>query len=813
MAANGHQPTGSEAPSPFFMKPLTHTPDYRFNLYVKGLDPTMTTRGLYELFKPYGNILACKTISDTETGSCRGGFVLFDNQESCAEARRAFTQQGLYVTIAHESASIKSLPVEISSPDIKPEVPEFDSSEAFPSLPSKPAKKKPQKKKISASKASQAPSTTSLKSPIPPQQTSNQADSTQSNESNESNASNHLNDHKINGSNTNGPSDRRHEDEICLIASTELSNDLKQGPSASSPRGSDTNGGFILGQSYLDFDSGFIGTHHQYLSEGYNNIGGFERSQSFLNEKPYMSVDDIDRYMNMLEINTASAVPQVSANMDDARQPIHANGAHISNTTIDDFMLEDRPRRDSTLHFDNLPEGLKYQELFELCAQYGSLILTSVDIRYINEECFGQGRVTFESHRDSTVAMAALMEKNYVVRHGETVDIYPTEPGIDDHLYDQYYQQHQDLLRLNDLAPYGMPDETLANYQLGFLQTTPGNMPFAPQIGESDERDHLWETPIPDHLYHYHANMRGESNPSPMDVDVEIFSQRHEKLSMLGISPQPISLSPASSSSSSLQPSHEWAEPSSEVSGLLSSEDHLLHELASQNSGSDPLENLDVATACPGSSSKLLSYSDIVKVPPKPTLQHKDDLSNHDLKRRGNTNKSLDEKEYRLNLFLKNLEPTMDEFKLYELCVQFGPVMSCRTITTNHGVCTGLGFVMYMSNESVDRAIQGLGELGYHAEVAVQSATNKLRCKTLSDMLFIQNIPPHIKENKLRDLFRPYALLMCHILRDPKTGKSRGVGFLKMKDTKVAERFIEEYHGRVLGKDWKLPLQASPAKP
>lgn len=35
------------------MKPLTKQPDYRFNLYVKGLAPTTTTRSLYELFKPY----------------------------------------------------------------------------------------------------------------------------------------------------------------------------------------------------------------------------------------------------------------------------------------------------------------------------------------------------------------------------------------------------------------------------------------------------------------------------------------------------------------------------------------------------------------------------------------------------------------------------------------------------------------------------------------------------------------------------------------------------------------------------------------
>lgn len=88
--------------------------------------------------------------------------------------------------------------------------------------------------------------------------------------------------------------------------------------------------------------------------------------------------------------------------------------------------------------------------------------------------------------------------------------------------------------------------------------------------------------------------------------------------------------------------------------------------------------------------------------------------------------------------------------------------MSCRTITTHHGVCTGLGFVMYISNESVDKAIKGLKDLGYHAEVAIQSATNKLRCKVKSDTLFLQNIPNHIKEAKVIlniDLLFPDCML------------------------------------------------------
>ncbi|KAF9434928.1 hypothetical protein BGZ76_007188, partial [Entomortierella beljakovae] len=770
------QPAASTDAAGFFMKPLTRPPDYRFNLYVKGLSPAMTTRGLYDLFKPYGNILACKILLDSESGSCRGGFVLFDNQDSCTEARRSLTQQGLYIAVAHESASIKNLPpADSSSPDTKPLIPEFDNSNDFPSLPSKPAVKKSLKKKTQAT---------------PP--TLNTQLSFHQAESNSAAAISAI-------------GTQLKEVSSSSAATRTAATEQTLGQNSSEPLSSNTQnyiGDYMLGPSFLDFDPVIAGNHQQFTYDSQGILGGFEWFPP--GDKPYVGgVDDIDRYMNMLELNNAFATPQVSGNQERVNRSTLANGAHITNTTIDDFMLEDRPRRDSTLQFEKLPDGLKYQELFEMCALYGPLVLTSVDIRYINEDCSGQGRVTFESHKDAEAAYSALLEKKYDVRHGDSADMYPTEPGIDDYLYDQYFQQHQDFLRSGNSAPYESPDEMLTSiYQPGFLSTS-GTTPFTPSTGESGEREHFWSTPIPDQPYQFDPSIRGERNSS-LDIDAESLSNKHEKLSMLGISPQSISPTSASSSVSSLQPSHEWTGQSSTDSRRLSS-DHYQNTQSTDSSESG--ESND--------SSKPLSYSDIVKVPAKPStlaLQNKEDAHQQDLRKRGNTNKSLDEKEYRLNLFLKNLEPDMDEFKLYEICVEFGPVMSCRTITTNHGVCTGLGFVMYINNQSVDMAIEGLKKRGYHAEVAVQSATNKLRCKTLSDMLFIQNIPSHVKESKLRDLFRPYTILTCNILRDPRTSKSRGVGFIKVKDTKIAERFIEEYHGRVLGKDWKLPLQVSPAK-
>ncbi|KAK3818813.1 MAG: hypothetical protein J3Q66DRAFT_178277 [Benniella sp.] len=340
--------------------------------------------------------------------------------------------------------------------------------------------------------------------------------------------------------------------------------------------------------------------------------------------------------------------------------------------------------------------------------------------------------------------------------------MYLSEPTIDDHLYDQYFQQHQDLLRFGDAGPYGSPDETLGGtYNPGFFSTTPGAQSFPP-LNSDFEPETMWNTPFPDKMSQADSGMLHGHVPS-LDRDMENLAYRHEKLSMLGISPQPISFSPASSSSSSLQQFHEMAESSPLAAKPISSERATESEMVTKTTTnttttmSDPSvsesdESAAAHVASPQDASKFLSYSDIVKAPVKPptTLQGKENLPHQDMKRRGNTNKSLDEKEYRLNLFLKNLEPNMDEYKLYDICVQFGPVMSCRTITMNHGVCTGLGFVMYINNECVDRAIEGLGKLGIHAEVAVQSATNKLRCKTLSDMLFIQNIPPHIKENKVQ---------------------------------------------------------------
>ncbi|CAO3563996.1 unnamed protein product [Mortierella alpina] len=644
-----HQPAGSEGTSGyFFMKPLTAAPDYRFNLYVKGLAPTTTTRSLFDLFKPYGDILACKTILDNDTGFCKGGFVLFDNQESCSEARRALTQQGLYVTVAHESVSIKNLPTAQHVPSkTAAVVPKIDNSDDFPSLPSKPSSKKQPHKGTQA--------TSSLMKSFPELESVNQC------------------------SPLSPPAIQSKESEVDdgAGATTAIEDTLRLGFSTLSQSSNLPSTTLSLGQSYLDFDGGFIGSHQQFLSEGYIHAAEYQRRPSFLEHK--WGVEDIDRYMNMLELNTSAIEPQPSSNLHNARRYPSIGGAHISKTTIDDFVLEERPRRESSLYFDDLPEGFTYLKLFECCAQYGSLVLTSVDVRYINEDCGGAGKVTFESHADSEVAFSSLSGLNYKVRK-EYEDFHSRGLGIDEHLYDQYYQQHMDFLKQSDNSTYESPNETLQHPSgRGYYSAQASFGPFTPLRRESNDHSTLdpWGSPtsafgaLDSNLPHWQA--------SGFVADVDDRAGTLEKPSMLRMSPFPSSLSPASSSSASSALLQDWPQSPSPATTTK----HPVCEAGSTdcNPKTDAQRSQHIinAAVAPRDLQKTVSYSDAVKVPTKPRVNQTTESSRsihaspqqQDLKRRGNTNKSLDEQEYRLNLYLKDLEPTMNEFRLYEICVQY----------------------------------------------------------------------------------------------------------------------------------------------
>ncbi|KAF9315832.1 hypothetical protein BG003_002628 [Podila horticola] len=717
----------------------TVTPvDDSFNLYVRGLSRDTTVQTLFRLFEPYGEIVSCKPMLDIKSGHCRGdGFVRFANEEGFRTARRELTQRGYYVSVAHETATMKHL-VTMERPQHANHSVAPEASDSFDVLRISPA---------DANLATglmmlghrQAHHLPLKGDPLPS---------------------------KINNEQPKAPKKESRPQtptiDTSLVTQCQMAEVVEvEAPWASQDAQAANNTAhapesegftFPFSPTYFEFANDRYGSYDG-LSNGPPYLNMFGQPSSFFQNKDNRnpSIDDIDNYMSHL--------PSL----------LSYGGMHARRSSSHDLLIENQRLQQAVLFFENLPDGETYLELFERCSQYGPLVLSSVDIRYINEDCHGQAKVTFSTSADSEIALRSLTDAGYNV----TREI--SEPSVDMDLYDQLNLQHPDAL-----------DTTFVSYH----------------------QDEI--SPVDRWGY----DSRLQSGNGHMNHEALFDSTSgQEKQAMFGISPLPASLSPASSSTVSLPNSHDWGDRPASRHENPGKPQESEPEKYTQNKDQDEKE------AAPKAPPKPLSYSDMVKVPPKPVPKppeprspFQSETEDYDMKRRGNTNKSLDKNEYRLNLYLKNLESSMDDCQLYNVCVQFGDVMSCRVITNGRGECTGLGFVMYLRNSSVTDALKGLKELGYQAEVAIPSATNKLRCKEMSDTLFLQNIPEVITENKLRDLFKPFTVMSCHILKDPRTGKGRGVAFLKMRDIHVAERFIETFHGRVLGPDWRLPLQVSPAR-
>jgi RNA recognition motif-containing protein len=65
--------------------------------------------------------------------------------------------------------------------------------------------------------------------------------------------------------------------------------------------------------------------------------------------------------------------------------------------------------------------------------------------------------------------------------------------------------------------------------------------------------------------------------------------------------------------------------------------------------------------------------------------------------------------------------------------------------------------------------------------------------------LFVGNLPFEVTENDLRSLFRSFGEIGGVRLANDRVGKSRGFGFIEMRDASAAERAMSAMNGVEVG--------------
>ncbi|KAI9496479.1 hypothetical protein BDB00DRAFT_758201 [Zychaea mexicana] len=163
------------------------------------------------------------------------------------------------------------------------------------------------------------------------------------------------------------------------------------------------------------------------------------------------------------------------------------------------------------------------------------------------------------------------------------------------------------------------------------------------------------------------------------------------------------------------------------------------------------------------------------------------------------------------NIFIKNLDPTIDNKALHDTFSAFGHILSCKIALDETGQSKGYGFVHYETEEAADMAIQKVNGMllndrkvfvGHHvSRKERQAKMDEMRANFTN--VYVKNIDGLVSDEELGSLFRKYGTVTSVAIAKDDQGVSRGFGFVNFENHEDARKAVEElndtdFNGRTL---------------
>merc|ERR1719242_1561324 len=163
------------------------------------------------------------------------------------------------------------------------------------------------------------------------------------------------------------------------------------------------------------------------------------------------------------------------------------------------------------------------------------------------------------------------------------------------------------------------------------------------------------------------------------------------------------------------------------------------------------------------------------------------------------------------NVFIKNLDKSIDNKAMYDTFSAFGNILSCKVAQDmsngqNHGESKGYGFVHFETEEAALNAIQKVnGMLLNGKKVFVgRFVPRKEREVELGEKarrftnVYIKNINEEYDEGRLTEMFEKYGKISSVKIMKSEEGKSKGFGFVSFDTPEEAQEACDELNGKDL---------------
>ena len=154
------------------------------------------------------------------------------------------------------------------------------------------------------------------------------------------------------------------------------------------------------------------------------------------------------------------------------------------------------------------------------------------------------------------------------------------------------------------------------------------------------------------------------------------------------------------------------------------------------------------------------------------------------------------------NVFVKNLDPSIDNKALYDTFSLFGNILSCKVVADRMtGESKGYGFVHYETTEAAEEAIEKInGMCIANREVFVGPFVKRDQRPGVTNWtnVYVKNLPSDYDDAKLKALFAEYGEITSVMIKSDEEGKCKGFGFVNFADHEGASAAVEALNGKAM---------------
>jgi polyadenylate-binding protein len=158
------------------------------------------------------------------------------------------------------------------------------------------------------------------------------------------------------------------------------------------------------------------------------------------------------------------------------------------------------------------------------------------------------------------------------------------------------------------------------------------------------------------------------------------------------------------------------------------------------------------------------------------------------------------------NIFIKNLDKSIDNKIMYDTFSTFGNILSCKVAQDEEGNSKGYGFVHFESEEAATNAIIKVnGMLLNGKKVFVGRFVPRKERENVGEgrprrftNVYVKNLTEDFdSDEKLRALFEPFGeISSAKVVVGDDSGKSKGFGFVSFEEPEMAEKACEALNGK-----------------